>query len=193
MPLHIERHIRAIGEESGASRVVVEETITQRASDIVDATQTNVYVMDRRSLENVADDRAYAFEPSNVVDRSGAYRLNLPFDTSSASTYDIYKNETGTTYEMSADTTTPTVEEAGLRLHNFVGSATEVPLDDAYLAELGKVVALPLTIDGGELTPTLKVRRAVVETRYADVIERLYGGRSTSDLADRSRAHVTTS
>ena len=93
MPLDIERHIRSLGDESGASRVVVEETITQRAGDFVDATQTNVYVMDRRTLQNVADDRAYAFEPSNVVDRSGAYRLNLPFDTSSASTYDIYKNE----------------------------------------------------------------------------------------------------
>ena len=60
----------------------------RRAGDIVDATQTNVYVMDRRTLQNVADDRAYAFDPSNVVDRSGAYRLNLPFDTSSDSTYD---------------------------------------------------------------------------------------------------------
>jgi hypothetical protein len=44
VPLEIERHIRAVGDESGASPVVVEETISQRAGDIVDATQTNVYV-----------------------------------------------------------------------------------------------------------------------------------------------------
>ena len=103
VPLEIERHIRALDKESGSSRVVVEETIRQTAGDLVDTTQTNVYVMDRRSMQNVADDRAYAFDPSNVVDRSGAYRLNLPFDTSSDSTYTIYKNEIATTYEMRAE------------------------------------------------------------------------------------------
>jgi hypothetical protein len=132
-----------------------QETITQSAGDIFDATQTNVYVMDRRTLQNVADDRAYAFDPSNVVDRSGAYRLNLPFDTSSGSTYEIYKNEIGTTYEARADTTTPTSDEAGLHLHNFGASATEVPLDDAYLAELNTIVALPESLTLDQLKPQL--------------------------------------
>jgi hypothetical protein len=156
VPLDIERHIRSVGDESGSSRVVVEETITQRAGDLFHTTEKNVYVMDRRTLLNLADDRAYAFESSNVVDRSGTYRLNLPFHTSSDSTYPIYKNETATSYQMRASTTAPNVDEAGLHLRRFVGSATEVPLDPAYLRELDKSVTLPKSMSLDQLKPRLK-------------------------------------
>jgi hypothetical protein len=167
MPLDIERDIRSLGDESDSSRVVVKETITQRAGDLVNATQTNVYVMDRRTLQNLADDRAYAFDPSNVVDRSSAYRLNLPFDTSSGSTYPIYKNETATTYEMRASTTVPNLEEAGLQLRNFTGSAREVPLDPAYLAELNKSVALPASLTLDQLEPRLEALGLDVDATLA--------------------------
>lgn len=55
---------------------------------------------------------------------------------------------------------------------------------DRYTAELAryetvKKVALlekEFTIESGELTPTLKPRRSVIERKYADVINRLYEG-----------------
>ncbi len=187
LPLSIDRHIEALGKESGSSRVVVRETITQKAGDLVNTTQTNVYVMDRRTLKNVADPRAYAFEPSNVVDRSGAYRLNLPFDTSSAKTYRIYKNEIGTTYVMRGDTVTPTKDEAGLHLRNFTASVTDAPLDAAYLAQLNKVVPLPASMTLDQLKPQLKAAGLDVDAVLAALAPTI----TSADLSTLGRLAAT--
>ena len=112
LPLTIERHIQAIDEQSGSSKVLVDETITQKAGPMQhDAAQRLRHgpfdAQERRR------GRAYAFDPANVVDRSGSYRLNLPFGTNENSTYPIYKNEIGTTYVMQGDTAQPTTNEHG--------------------------------------------------------------------------------
>lgn len=147
LPLEVDRHIEAIGDESGAGEVVVRETLQERAGDLLDITQVNQYVMDRSSIENVADERAYAFTPDHGVDRSGRYRLHLPFDTSRDETYDMYKNETGSTYQLRVDAEQPTSEVEGLTLSNFIVDVDEAPVSAAYLEQLSTAVPLP-----GELT-----------------------------------------
>ena len=37
-----------------------------------------------------------------------------------------------------------------------------------------KILASDLSIEGGELTPTMKVKRKVVNQKYADAIEAFY-------------------
>jgi len=38
-----------------------------------------------------------------------------------------------------------------------------------------RVLPISLSIEGGQLTPTLKVKRRVVEQQFSDVIAELYG------------------
>lgn len=174
-PLTIDRQIRAVGDESGADTVVVKETIAQKAGSLVDTTQTNVYVMDRTTLENLADDRAYAFDPENVVDRNGAYRLNLPFATSRDETYPIYKNEIDATYQMRPNTADPTRDEEGLKLANFVAAVDEAPLSEAYLAELRKTVPLPEAMTLDQLKPQLEQYGLNVDALLAALAPSLTG------------------
>ncbi|HOQ61982.1 MAG TPA: AMP-binding protein, partial [Vicinamibacterales bacterium] len=51
-----------------------------------------------------------------------------------------------------------------------------VNVDLAQFEKIKRFALLPreLSVEGGELTPTMKVRRKVVEQEWADVVERLY-------------------
>jgi long-chain acyl-CoA synthetase len=51
-----------------------------------------------------------------------------------------------------------------------------INVDLAQFEKIKRFAVLPteVTVEGGELTPTLKLRRRIVEERWADVIEQLY-------------------
>lgn len=164
MPMTIERHIQAIGDQSGSSTVVIRETIVQKAGPLT-LTQRNQYVMDRTTLKNLKDDRAYAYDPANVVDRSGAYRLNLPMDTNPTGSYPIYKNEMGTTYQMSGTGVTKT--EEGLDLHTYTATATDIPASPAFVAFLQQSVPLPNAMTLDQLKPQLKTMGVDVDALVA--------------------------
>ena len=79
LPLQITRHVKADPSLSTGSRVAIDETIVATVKGGGTLHESNRYVMDRKSTLNVTDPKAYAFTPSNVVNRAGAYRLSLPF------------------------------------------------------------------------------------------------------------------
>jgi hypothetical protein len=109
--------------------------------------------MDRRKMVNLADPRAWAFTPDNVVDRSGAYRLQFPFDTQSIA-YPIYKNEIGTTYEATP-ATPPTGSAGGFSTKNFAASKEATPITPAYFTALNQIVPLPTELGLDKLQPIL--------------------------------------
>jgi long-chain acyl-CoA synthetase len=83
---------------------------------------------------------------------------------------------------------------ANTELRAVIQSAVEEANRSVSRAESIRAFAvLPdgLTLESGELTPTLKIRRAVVETRRADVIEHLYRPRSTAQA--KSNVHANAS
>ncbi|HMK10914.1 MAG TPA: porin PorA family protein [Acidimicrobiales bacterium] len=156
LPLKVTRHIDALGSKSSWSKVVVSEKIDFNAGDgQFTQSQDNQYVMDRRSIENVQDDRAYAFTPTNVVNRSPAFRLNFPFDTDGDQDYLVYKNEIGATYTAHPDPVNPNVELDGLHLIAFVASDGPLPITQAYIDLLSKTVPLPASLTITQLTPLL--------------------------------------
>ena len=76
--LSIDRSVQGVPGESTGERVLVRETIAYAFEGSGPVEQIHQYVMDRRTGANVDDPAAWAFEPSNQLDRSGAYWVAMP-------------------------------------------------------------------------------------------------------------------
>ncbi|MDY7103723.1 MAG: porin PorA family protein [Actinomycetota bacterium] len=155
LTMTVERDVVADSDASGANTVVIDETITIEAEGLAPLEQRFRYVMDRSDAENVADDRAFAYDEANVIDRSGTWRLALPQDVDADETYPIYKNETADAVLAQAAADDPTGELDGLDVINLAATTEPTQVTDAYVASISTLVPLPdtLTVDG--LRPVL--------------------------------------
>ncbi|HEX9260830.1 MAG TPA: porin PorA family protein, partial [Acidimicrobiales bacterium] len=152
-PLSVTRHIEAVGGESTSERVLVRETLDLKAEGLFTDTQVSQYVMDRRKMVNVSDPRAYSYDPANVLDRSGAYRLQFPFDTKSVD-HAVFKNEIAASY-TAKPVTASDEEVAGMRVLDFTASSDAKPVSPAYLKEINAAVPLPSELTLDQLKPIL--------------------------------------
>jgi hypothetical protein len=145
--------------------VVVRETITFTIEGTAPATQVHQYAMDRSTGTNVADDRAWAFEEANVLDRSGAYWVTMPRAVDDTSAVPMFKDEIGGVFTATAGPLTE--ERQGLTLIGFSASGTVEPLSDAYLRALAAVSPLPATMTFDQLKPSLVAAGVPVDAAMA--------------------------
>jgi hypothetical protein len=159
--LAVDRRIQAIGNESSSERVVVREDIAYDIEGFAPASAVHQYVMDRRTSANVADTRAWAFEPANTLNRSGDFWVAFPKDVHASSAVEMYKDEIAGTFTATA--TGATAEVRGLQLYEFAAGEEIVPVTEAYLRSLDAVVPLPRSLSFEQLTPSLEAAGVPVQ------------------------------
>lgn len=141
-PLNIERHIQSLAAQSGARRVMVQETMRIAIGE-KRQTMVSTYLIDRRTMQNVPDSRT-------VVRQNGTYSINLPFGTATDHTYRMWRAETGTSYPLAPATGPKTTETDGLRLLRLTGTMATTPVTDKQRAALA-VQGLPMALSSTEM------------------------------------------
>ncbi len=104
VPLTIDRHVATVPGGTTAHVSLLRETATVHMGD-QKIVQESVYAVDRRTMQNVSDPRAWTFSPGNVLDRTGTYYLTLPMGMQpSGEHFQIWKPEAGTSYGLTSTT-----------------------------------------------------------------------------------------
>jgi hypothetical protein len=148
-PLDIKRNLHVT--ETSGNRAVVEENDVEQIGNLKEQDLQQRYVLDRKSLKDVDDDRAWAYTAANKVDRSPAYAINLPFDAGKGP-YQVWKNETASSYPF---TKTGTTTVAGVKLNRYHGSMTGAPAQPYYIAQLASQ-GIPKELTPAEVAAQLK-------------------------------------
>lgn len=146
LPLRIERNLKVIA--SSGSQATVQETSVERIGNQPPGRVLQRFVIDRSTVENVADRAAYAYTPDHRVDRAGTYSVNFPFRTGDGP-YRFFKNETETAYPFHR--AGDEVDRNGVTLAPMRGMLADVPVSPVYRAALG----LPEETTLAQLAPRL--------------------------------------
>lgn len=179
MPLEVEREIMSLAAEYDSSKAVIEEKVKTVVAGMENPPggTASVFVLDRKTSENVNDDRAYDFVEGNTVERQGNYYPLLPFDTSNDEKYPIWKGEIGEGIEaefLSEE------ELEGVTVYNFkgiLGVDARKEVVPAYVEVLG----LPSEVTFEALKPQLAALGVDVDALLATASQ-VIGAQSPEDL-----------
>jgi hypothetical protein len=153
-PLTIDRVIKGLPSQTGAHTALVQEAVTAHLGNQT-VTQSNVYALDRRSMKNVADPKAYTFGPNTVIDRGGTVYLNLPMNTPSrGASYQAWKPETGTAYPL-VSASPATLVVGRLNTVNLVGTLPPTPVG-AYDETALRAQGLPSSLSAAQVAVVLQ-------------------------------------
>ncbi len=177
MPMEVERTVMSLADEYDSSRAVLEESVKVKMAGVPQQATTSVFVLDRKSSENVDDDRAYDFNEDNEVNREGSYYPVFPFDTSSDEVYPVWKAEVGEAADAEF------VEEReleGVTVYNFRGGGgidARKEVSPAYVASLG----MPAEVTFEQLKPQLAAAGVDADALLA-LASQVIGAQSPEDL-----------
>ncbi len=166
LPLRIERRLHVI--ENTSSRSVVQEDDAELVGPLPRQVFEQRYVVDRSSLRNVSDSRAYAYTPDNGINRSPNYSINLPFG-SGKGPYPVWKNETGSAYPF---TRVATLTRNGVKLDRYHGRLTDAAVQDYYIAQLARQ-GIPQQLSPAQAAEQLKAAGADPSALTSVVLPRL--------------------
>lgn len=170
LPLTVTRVVAADPAASDSTNVVMRETLHMKSEGLFDSTQEQQYVMNRTTALNVKDPRAFAFVPTNVVDRTNTYYLAFGLGMDKYKDQPTYKNEAATQYVAAAGR--PDVIE-GLTVAKLGSQQSWTPMSDAYLADLNKSVPLPTQLTLDQLKPLLASQGLNVDAVLAGLVPKL--------------------
>jgi hypothetical protein len=149
LPLDIKRNLHVT--DTSGNRALVEENDVEQIGSLKAQDLQQHYVLNRKSLKDVDDNRAWAYTSDNKIDRSPAYAINLPFSAGKGP-YQVWKNETGSSYPF---TKTGTTTVAGVKLNRYHGSMTAEPAQAYYIAQLASQ-GIPKELTPAQVATQLK-------------------------------------
>jgi hypothetical protein len=155
--LQTEMACKANASEFSSSTGVLEAVFTTRIEGMPEKRMEAAYVLDRKTVENIKDDRAYAYgytddegnkHEGTVVNREDNYYPLLPLDTSKDQAYLFWKEEVASGFNLDY---LDEEEKEGVTVFDYSGSFADMTVSEDYI----RFMELPVEKTGEQVKSAL--------------------------------------